>query len=338
MERVILYNYFNIGDIHFSARWVQVLVESNPDIEFVYFVRKNTSILQHIPGLIVQSIDGEDPLVCPPPPDSTDHLNYPKTRRMSDGSIAICTWILPWFWYSKQAKWSIEVNPVGMFRIIPLILKHVRDAYGLELEFQAPFDNMDILPVCPPCDISRFLDWKKDHQDTFLVFYPNYMPMSGQPFPINTLADHDTIVRSLSDAFPDVTFVVAKSTPSMKGLPNVVFCDDHFNIIEIPITCHNVYEILAVSESCDLAISFDTGACFTYIHSGMRDATCHRLQLGIHYYRHIMQYTIAALAPDFKFHGIVCENQTDVISHASTMISKLKQQKADQEQRTRQGQ
>jgi hypothetical protein len=289
---IILFNLFHIGDIYFNQKFVKYLCENNLEHKFYYFCSYNRFIFNEISNLKV--LVEEDELY-------TKYENIFIQRNMfnngSDNFNNLCD---PYFVIDNNLlfinMWCLAFNKIvntnnnmdcDLRRLLianKLRFNEIENDLKITLNF--PVDNCELLvPTLPKVNIDEFLEWYKSNNKS-LIFYYNYLPMSGQHTPVSNENEHNYILENLSRVFSDKIFIVPKMNAELKNIcitnniNNIISCIDNFNCIETK-SCENLVKIAKITTYCDKTFYFDVGANFLIFNSNIFDDTVKSIYINI---------------------------------------------------------
>lgn len=270
VKGIIFYCCQHIGDTYLSQPHIKRFCEANGEMSFKYFCLYNQYIFSDIRNLssLVEPVRyNNDSLISGSPPElciennneymncrqlfcSRDTLPYFEFQHF----VCINMWIGSWQSFSTIGL--LECRLENLQQTFLQILDVVKHKYMLNITIPC-FSTSQLFPIVPNTDISKFNDWNKNNEK-ITVFYFNYIGRSGQPLPFSSMNHHNEILDRLTSTFPNVNFIVPKSTIDR---PNILCCQLQFDCIE-SMSCENIYKITQIAKQCTLCVMYDIGACF----------------------------------------------------------------------------
>jgi len=247
--KLILYNYYHIGDQYFSQPLIRAIRAYNPNIEILVNLTSYSFLYSDINNIITSHI-------------SKSSYNNDLYNIIDENTVMINTWIA-----------AISQNYVYIECCSPRIYNLFKELYAEKFHLNMP-DILDIelLPKTPKTDISAFINWKNTH-NSCIVFYNDVIPKSGQQV---SSTEHNVIIDKLCGLFPDIYFITSEK-----------LCDSKNNISTIhdfkytqTNDCENLCKNTNIYPHCNLIISFDVGACFNYIEEEVLRSKVNVLHIG----------------------------------------------------------
>jgi len=247
--KLILYNYYHIGDQYFSQPLIRAIRTYNPSIEIIVNLTSYSFLYSDINNIITNPI-------------SESSYNNDLYHIIDENTVMINTWIA-----------AISHDYVYIECCSPRIYNLFKELYAEKFHLNMP-DILDIelLPKTPKTDISAFINWKNTH-NSCIVFYNDVIPKSGQQV---SSTEHNVIIDKLCGLFPDIYFITSEK-----------LCDSKNNISTIhdfkytqTNDCENLCKNTNIYPHCNLIISFDVGACFNYIEEEVLKSKATVLHIG----------------------------------------------------------
>jgi hypothetical protein len=272
--KIHLFNNFHNGDLFLNQPVIRNLCINNPDISFELFCKYNSYIFTDIPNLTTQL--------------SAPYPNNFLFKYINNEHIVINLWIAAFTINPEitgiNSYEKLECNLEMYFTVFQKLLYYINTRYNIDIKFDN-YSEDKYLPKIPDVDISDFLLWKNNRgNNNKLVFYYNYYPKSGQTISVD---NHDSIIINLSKSFPNYTFIIPNSTPTIDDyinnntlFKNIINCSQYFNCKE-DITCENLCKNQKILEHCEYSIHFDIGACFYYVCDSSRTSKNISIHIGV---------------------------------------------------------
>lgn len=233
-DKVIFYNHYGNGDVHYSRDFVKDIMKKIPAKSYEYYHRHNIDLLKDIPEL--KSFN------------TVNSLSYDRQEQVYLGdTVAINTWI------GQQGAKYLKYD-CSMYSNYNMFVD-IYNRLGIEIDkidYYLPTINFDYV--------------KKDGIDAFInglkmnVLLSNGNVFSGQAYNFN----FDYIIEKISNMFPDVNFILTHDS-SIKN-SNIYSAT---NIIGIK---NNLNEIGYLSTFCDIIIGRASGPyCFAQLKDNFFD-------------------------------------------------------------------
>jgi hypothetical protein len=241
MKNVIFFNTYHIGDIFWPLSFIKNIVENNPEYNFFYWIPQGHAFYNNLKINFANNINLQ----------KLASVNLRVVTHFEDVTV-INTWVRS-FWEDPEYS-DIPVGECNMYDKY-YIFKRICE----KLNFKFTLNVKDIIYSLPEVEINSFLEWNNNLKDRKKIFYFNYLGMSGQPTSIGNPHEHELVINTLSDKYPDRIIIVPDGTNVEKS--NVINCQQAFNINR-DVTCENVIKMHLISNYCDYVVYSATGACF----------------------------------------------------------------------------
>jgi hypothetical protein len=258
MKKVLFFNLFHIGDVYLPMKYIQNIVESNPDVEFYYWCIEGHSFFKDINIKFASNFN-------------YDYF-YPINNTVvtiKDDFICINTWISS-FWNDINYK-DLPVGECEILNKYPIferICKNVNLNYTLKKE--------DIFFKYPFIELELASNWFNENKNSKKIFYFNYLAHSGQVQPITNHYEHELVINSLADKYKNYIILVPDNiTPTSS---NIINCEHKFNITRST-TSEHLMQLHTIANMCDYSVYVDTGGCFLFANKDFINSSCKKLLL-----------------------------------------------------------
>jgi len=278
--KIIFYNFWNIGDTHFSQPFVKNIIDNNGE-NFEYFIWcKFNDFIYTCLFPFMKNIRDEEFLIDKNQVNEKllNGINFYFIKERN--ILLINTWIGCTMYeqssdkecFLKFYKYPIdECDPSSYIRTNRITIDRIFEETQINIIYNTDIYDVDkklMLPLfSSSVNIDCFLDFKKCNENKKIIFLNNYFANSGQPLPIKCSGDYVRIV----DFFMKKNYVVFLSQydheieryKNNNNVKDLYFTNSLFNI-DLNDSCYFVYYCAKVAHNCGLAIYFDTGKNFTY--------------------------------------------------------------------------
>ena len=265
---ILFVNLYNIGDTHFSQPFIENIVRNNKDHNFFLYCKFNYIIFKEILNLkILENID-HILLVY------ISHNNVlPYFYIPINNILIINTW----------AGAYVVNNHVPDSDLVSLTKRYYNciDTINQELKINLKYDIELKLPRLPNINIDKIIEFKDAHKDKKILFYYNYMPESGQGFPLKSMDEHDDIILHLEKLNYKILIPKLSEKLSSHETNNIIDCNKYFNLTEDNL-CTNIYFYTYITMYSDIVIYYDSGRSFTYIHNNI---STNNIKIHIGYFK-----------------------------------------------------
>lgn len=311
---ILLYNNAHIGDILIGQQIIINIIKCNPDKNIMFYCLKNHFIMNDISGA----------LFLPPPEINQDLQVFLQSNnhfifaQMPNPKLLMIN-----FWIAAIRDFTpgidIECDPYRIQEAVIEGLKKVNDTYGININYNR-IAKKELIPKIPFTQTELFDIWKQQNNKKTL-FYFNYFPRSGQPFPISDPYDinHQEIVENIIKMNPDLIVVVPLW--SGKDHPNILDCNKCFDCIE-SISCENIYKINKIASECDYRIVYDIGACFSFFNNDFSKSKSQTIHISSNsrYYNIFKNYMQSIDINTDKYSNILCSNKEEIKTYFSKCV------------------
>jgi hypothetical protein len=226
IEKIIFYNYYNLGDLHVSRSLVRYIVENIPVKEYNYYHRYTPKILQDIPKL--------------------KHIGY----NFSDdyrykGWFFINDRLYCNTWYNAFYEQEFKGCTIQtLFNIFKRGLKET-------IDFDLLGEPIDYLPSIDfnYFNLSSITSWLScDQREKVLISNCDVLSGQSENFDLNP------IINYISDVFPGVVFLITNIMGEKINKQNVYYVQDIIKVDDIDLN-----EISFLSKFCDIIIGRNSG-------------------------------------------------------------------------------
>jgi FkbM family methyltransferase len=261
--KVIFSNNCSVGDIYFSQPFIKNIVENNPDND--YYIYHQTSSYYFTDILKIKDVNKIPELkeklyqVFNFKINLYDLVNiqnmssyvyrYDKTNNI----LLICTWL----GCIRNKYPMLECNMISYNNAYKLFINDINKDLNFDLKYNDEL-SLDVYPSVPILDIKKYREFKDKNFNKSIIFYYNFLPSSGQSYPVKNYDEHNEIIKNLSEN----NIVVVPHKQSYKGnTENVYFADDFLENVEY-YDAKNFYYHAQMAYESDYSIYFDLGRSF----------------------------------------------------------------------------
>jgi FkbM family methyltransferase len=261
--KVIFSNNCSVGDIYFSQPFIKNIVENNPDNDYYiyhqtcsyYFTDilkiKDVNKIPELKELLYQVFNFKINLY-----DLVNIQNmssyvyrYDKTNNI----LLICTWL----GCIRNKYPMLECNMISYNNAYKLFINDINKDLNFDLKYNDEL-SLDVYPSVPILDIKKYREFKDKNFNKNIIFYYNFLPSSGQSYPVKNYDEHNEIIKNLSEN----NIVVIPHKQSYKGnTDNVYFADDFLENVEY-YDAKNFYYHAQMAYESDYSIYYDLGRGF----------------------------------------------------------------------------
>jgi FkbM family methyltransferase len=262
--KVVFSNNCSVGDIYFSQPFIKNIITNNPEHD--YYIYHQTTSYYFTDFLNIKDVNKI--------PEFKEKLyelfdfkidvhNLINIHNMSsytyrydavNNILLICTWL---GCIRDKYPTMIECN---MISYSETYCKFINDI-NRDLSINLKYDNtvsLDVYPSIPTLNIDKYRIFKKSYINKKIIFYYNFMPYSGQKFPLKNNEEHNKIISVLAEN----NIVVLTSKLNYNGNNNnVYFADDFLENVEY-YDAKNFYYYAQMANESDYSIYFDFGRGF----------------------------------------------------------------------------
>ena len=262
--KVIFSNNCSVGDIYFSQPFIKNIVENNPNND--YYIYHQTSSYYFTDILNIKDINkipelkeelykifnfkiDIDKLINIQNLSSYTY-RYDKTKNI----LLICTWLGI---LREKYNTMVECDMISYNKTY----KHYINDINKDLNINLIYDDklsLDVYPCVPKLNIDKYREFKNNHKNHKIIFYYNFLPSSGQQFPVKNNEQHDQIISVLSES--NIVVLTSKNT-SFIGNKNIYFADNFLENVEY-YDAKNFYFHAQMAYESDYSIYFDLGRGF----------------------------------------------------------------------------
>ena len=321
--KIIFSNNCSVGDIYFSQPFIKNIVENNPENDYYFYhqtssyyftdilnikdVNKDNEFKEYIYKIFNFKINLYD-LV------NIDNMSsytyrYDKTNNI----LLICTWLgcLRQKYNSMKECDMISYNKT---------YKHFINDINTDLNISLIYDNklsLDVYPCVPKLNIDKYREFIHSNCDKKIIFYYNFLPSSGQQFPVKNIEEHDQIISVLSES--NIVVLTSKNT-SFIGNKNIFFADDFLENVEY-YDAKNFYYHAQMAYESDYSIYFDLGRGFMSMNKTFIEDNNSNIRIHItnnEYYYNSLNNNL--LVPKNYMNLIKANNYIDIINKLNNVI------------------
>ena len=262
--KVIFSNNCSVGDIYFSQPFIKNIVTNNPEHDYYiyhqtcsyYFTDvlkiKDVNKIPELKELLYQVFNFKINLHELVNIDNMSSYiyRYDKTNNI----LLICTWL---GCIRKKYPDMLECNMIKYNDTYKFLVYDLNKELDINLKFDHKL-SLDIYPEVPTLNINKFREFKNKNFNKNIIFYYNFLPSSGQSYPVKNYNEHNEIIKNLSEN----NIVVIPHKQSYKGnTDNVYFADDFLENVEY-YDAKNFYYHAQMAYESDYSIYYDLGRGF----------------------------------------------------------------------------
>ena len=244
MNKVILFQEANTGDVFFSVEIVKNIVKCNPHLKISVMNTLNVYYFYN-------NINNIESFLTP-----TYYHKGDVEWKIQNDIILINMWI---HGGDKGITQNCMIPSLQQNRIIKIIDQINSKVKNINFKYN-PLTESELIPKLKLSTISDSIQIKLNNNEK-RIFYYNITPRSGQyggtvhnPVKIN----HNNSIIKLCNEFKEYSIIIPKSTELT--YPNLI-CLENEGIIEKP-DAENVAQYAQIARSCQHVILYDCGACF----------------------------------------------------------------------------
>ena len=252
----------NIGDSFETQKVMQNIIHCNQDKKIFLYIPNNFFIHSDISNNLLYSTNNEELISLIGQMYKHPYLMYLPIPASNNTNLILIEMNM-----SKLLNYGIrtlEMNPESYQTGIIEYFDKLRKLEVVDFKY-TKLENKSLLPEIPATNIDVFLEWRKLIKNP-LIFYYNYLPKSGQTIPCMSDYEHEQVIIHIAKINPRYIILVPKYTEGIKDIPNIISCEESFNCKET-ITCENIYKQLKIQDYCNYSITFNIGACDTYMNT-----------------------------------------------------------------------
>lgn len=190
MKKIIFYNNFHNGDVHFSRGIVKTIVKYFPDCEYFYLHNNKKGILKDLSHIVESDLD--------------EYCDMEKSVTFIDNKIYINTW------YGQNYRNFLNMGGTTLLTI-KLILQHILNTLNIDHSI----DNKTLLPHIVFESIK-----KPNVSENFNVLICNNNAISGQANNV----DLNGVIDTISENNPHIMFYVTDKIDLNKQ--NIIYTSD----------------------------------------------------------------------------------------------------------------
>ena len=154
----------------------------------------------------------------------------------------------------------IEGDLISYNKFYKFFIEKINADLSFNLKYDDTF-SLDIYPHVPTLSVDSFRNFKKSCGDKKVIFYHNWLPSSGQKFPIKNVEEHNEVISFL--ALENIVLIADKKS-YIGNNENVYFADDFVENVEY-YDAKNFYYHAQMAYESDYAIYYDSGRNFMYL-------------------------------------------------------------------------
>jgi len=237
MGKLIFYNLWHNGDIHFTRSYIRDIMKKTNFDEYQYLHNNNPGILRDIPNLVY----GKTNEYCQ---DTTIVLRV-------NNDLYINVWI---GFYNSLFNEEVDSPVRTVSGVLYRFFTHIYEKLGIKLG-----DERDYVPFI------EFDSFDKTKIDTFIETnkYPKVLVVNGPVFAYQSVIEINfmDIINRLSEDYPYVQFLLTERIALDK--PNVLFTSD---------IAPELMDISYLSMFCDVIFGRSTGPyVFSWMEKNLKD-------------------------------------------------------------------
>jgi len=267
--KVIFSNNCSVGDIFFSQPFIKNIVTNNPEHDYYIYHQTTSYYFTDILDLNIKDVNKlpslkeqlynifnfkieVDSLV-----NIHNMSSYPYRYDKTNNILLICTWLGV---LRETYKIMVECNLISYNEFYKFFIEKI----NIDLSFNLKYDDtlsLDVYPCVPTLNIDSFRGFKKSCRDKKVIFYHNWLPSSGQKFPIKNYEEHNQVISFLAEKN---IVIIADKNSYVGNNENVYFADDFVENVEY-YDAKNFYYHAQMAYESEYAIYYDSGRNFMYL-------------------------------------------------------------------------
>jgi len=323
--KIVFSNNCSVGDIYFSQPFIKNIVTNNPDYDY-YFYHMTSSY--YFTDLLQPNIKDVNKI-----PEFKEELynvfgfridvdklinihnmsNYTYRYDSNNNILLICTWA----GRMMNDYSALECNMINYNEVYKRMIDDINNDLELTLNYKDTI-SLDVYPSVPTLHIDKYREFQKLHCDKKIIFYYNFLPCSGQKFPIKSKEEHNIIIENLAE---QAIVVITDKKSYFGNNKNVYFADDFIENVEY-YDAKNFYYQAQMAYETTFSVYYDLGRSFMYMNKTFIEDNNKNIRLHIsnneYYYNTLNKNT---LIPENYCNLIKVENYTDVIIQLTQIIN-----------------
>ena len=269
--KIIFANNCSIGDIYFSQPFIKNIVQNNPQYHYYiyhqtcsyYFTDllepsiKDVNKIPELKELIYNIFDFKIDI------DKLTNIHnlssYVYRYNKEHNILIICTWL-----GILREKYEIikELDMLSYNKGYELLINDINFDLNVNLIYDNLI-NLNLYPCVSHLDITKFKDFKEINSDKKIIFYYNFLPSSGQSFPIKDDREHIEVIKSLNKNKNNI-IVLTKKYKTELQFENIYYADDFIDNVEY-YDAKNFYFHAEMANISDYSIYYEIGRGFMYM-------------------------------------------------------------------------
>ena len=322
--KVVFNNNFNVGDIYFSQPFIKNIITNNPEHDYYiyhqttsyYFTQflniKDVNTMPEFKEELFKIFDFKIDLELT---NIQKYLSgYTYRYDATNNILLICTWL---GLLRSRYPSMIECDMISYNETYQTFINDINKDIPIHLKYNSEI-SLDVYPSVPTLDINKYRMFKQNITDKKIIFYYNFMPSSGQPFPVKNIEEHNVIISTL--AVHNIVVITNKNA-FIGDNENVYFADDFVEDVEY-YNAKNFYYHAQMANESDYAIYFDFGRSFMSMNKTFIEENNKNVRLHItnnEYYYNVLNGN--KLVPDDYLTLVKVDNCRDIISKLDTIIT-----------------
>ena len=321
--KIIFSNNCSVGDIYFSQPFIKNIVTNNTDYDFYIYHQTSsyyfTDILNikdvnKIPELKEKLFTIFDFKIDVHNLVNIDNMSTYKYRYDKTNNILlICTWL---GCLRQEYNTMHECNMISYNETYKLLTNDINKQLNFSLKYD---DNisLEIYPCVPTLNIYKYRDFKQNNKNSKIIFYYNFLPSSGQKFPVKNNDEHNRIISKLAEH--NIVVITNKQSYTC-NTTNIYFADDFLDDVEY-YDAKNFYYHAQMANESDYSIYFDLGRGFMSMNKTFIEENNSNIRLHIsnnEYYFNALNDNM--IVPDNYMTLVKVENYFDIIVELQKII------------------
>jgi hypothetical protein len=322
--KIIFSNNCSVGDIYFSQPFIKNIVENNPENDYYFYhqtssyyftdilnikdVNKDNEFKEYIYKIFNFKINLNELVNIHNM--STYTYRYDKTNNI----LLICTWL--GILREKYNTIMIECDMISYNKTYKQFINDINKDLNISLIYDDKL-SLDVYPCVPKLNIDKYREFKNLNSDKKIVFYYNFLPCSGQRFPVNNYEEHNIIIENLAQ---NNIVVITHKDSYKNNNKNVYFANDFLENVEYYDAKNFYYQAQMANES-DYSIYCDLGRAFMSMNKTFIEENNSNIRIQItnnEYFYNSLNNNL--LVPKNYMNLIKVNNYIDIINKLNNVI------------------
>ena len=139
--------------------------------------------------------------------------------------LLICTWLGR---LRQEYNTMVECDMISYNETYRTIIKDINRDLKINLKYNDTI-SLEVYPEVPTLNIDKYREFKNKNFEKKIIFYYNFLPSSGQKFPIKNYEEHNRIILTLAE---NNIVVITNKKNFIGNNKNIYFADDFLENVE----------------------------------------------------------------------------------------------------------